>query len=406
MDRFTLSANTLSRTVKDNRADRIEVEIGDSKQLDFKPQFKIKRWDNEVNFSMRAIEEAGATMVEEDGKVKYKGRNVEVHQYEKPDASEDGGYEFEWVLNKKPESNVLRTTIQHKGLDFFYQPALTAEEIEQGASRDENVVGSYAVYHKTKKDNIVGGIEYKTGKAFHIYRPHAVDTNGIKVWCELDIKEGELTVTVPEDFLNKASYPVVVDPTFGYTSVGGSSLQLLYNTYPRTYHIGTHLSASANGTLDSLHIAYLSTIDNVADGSLSATFQAVLSNENSGGTSVHGQVEAIIQTGITGMGTAAFVTFTSVTNSSIVNGNDYIISTVGDLSTMTSPSGTNKSFRIAYDSVSHDRWYFDGNSATYPSPTPWTEVAITNGNRPSVYATYTASGGGFNPAFAHRRLLL
>jgi len=406
MKNFTLSANTLSRTVKDNPADRIEVEIGDSKQPDFKSQFKIKRWDNEVNFSMRAIEEAGATMVEEDDKVKYKGKEIEVHQYEKPDAGEDGGFEFEWVLNKKPKSNVLRTTIQHKGLDFFYQPALTAEEIEQGASRDENVVGSYAVYHKTKKDNIVGGIEYKTGKAFHIYRPHAVDAKGLKVWCELDITDGELTVTVPEDFLNKASYPVVVDPTFGYTSVGGSSLQLLYNTYPRTYHIGTHLSASANGTLDSLHIAYLSTIDFVADGSLSATFQAVLSNENSGGTSVHGQVEAIIQTGITGMGTAAFVTFTSVTNSSIVNGNEYIISTVGDLSTMTSPSGTNKIFRIVYDSVSHDRWYFDGNSATYPSPTPWTKVASTNGNRPSVYATYTASGGVFNPAFAHRRLLL
>ena len=49
------------------------------------------------------------------------------------------------------------------------------------------------------------------------------------MWCDLDITDGELTVTVPEDFLNKASYPVVVDPTFGYTSVGGTQQNAHYS---------------------------------------------------------------------------------------------------------------------------------------------------------------------------------
>jgi hypothetical protein len=127
---FTFKDNTYSRAVKENPKDKIEIEIGDSKQPDFKPQFKVMRWDNEVNFSMRAEEDPTATVETVDGTVKYKAKDYEVHQYEKPDVSEDGGYEFEWVLPKKPKSNVLTATIQTKDLDFFYQPALTQEEID------------------------------------------------------------------------------------------------------------------------------------------------------------------------------------------------------------------------------------------------------------------------------------
>jgi len=219
-----INSTTFRKKVKQNPKDRIEVIVGDDKQLDFKPQVKIQRWDNEVNFSMRAEEKLNAIVEEKKGIIKYITSDYEVHQYEKPEVSEDGGFEFEWVLNKKPESNILKATIQTKGLDFFYQPELTQEEIENGAERPENVIGSYAVYHKTKKNNIVGEQEYKTGKFCHIYRPKAIDKNGVENWCELNINEevGELTVTVPQDFLDNASYPVIVDPTFGYTSTGGS----------------------------------------------------------------------------------------------------------------------------------------------------------------------------------------
>lgn len=42
-DNFDIVKNTFVRTVKDNPADRISIEIGDSKQPDFKPQYKISR---------------------------------------------------------------------------------------------------------------------------------------------------------------------------------------------------------------------------------------------------------------------------------------------------------------------------------------------------------------------------
>jgi len=380
MDGFTLSANTLLRTVKDNRADRIEVEIGDSKQLDFKPQFKIKRWDNEVNFSIRAQEEAGATMVEEDGKVKYKGRNVEVHQYEKPDASENGGFEFEWVLNKKPKSNVLRTTIQHKGLDFKYQQALTEKQIADGLVRPENVIGSYAVYHSTKRDNIVGGMEYKTGKAFHIYRPHAIDADGVKVWCELDITEGELTVTVPEDFLNKAIYPVVVDPTFGYTS-GGASFRVTNNGSSDGSIYG-NLNDSVSGSLNSVHTYVAS--DDVG----TAYFNFVFGDGGATRAGVTNIINSSLGANVTGA-SPSWKTYTASNKSFIAT------SRVG-LTAYFEYQGTNH-LRSYYDTGSNtDSFFITGDSNSY-------NLATTVLN--SIYATYTASSS-YNPAFAHRRLLL
>jgi hypothetical protein len=98
-DLYVLENNTLKSTPKNNPKDKIEVEIGDSKQPDFKPQFKFMRWDNEVNFSLRAQEHPQAVIeTDKDGKIKYITPEYEVHQYDKPEASENGGFEFEWVL--------------------------------------------------------------------------------------------------------------------------------------------------------------------------------------------------------------------------------------------------------------------------------------------------------------------
>ena len=67
-----------------------------------------------------------------------------------------------------------------------------------------------------------GGIDYKSGKAFHIYRPKIFDSNDNWVWADLHI-EGEIaTITIPQDFLDNAQYPVIVDPTIGYTVIGAS----------------------------------------------------------------------------------------------------------------------------------------------------------------------------------------
>ena len=101
-----------------------ETEIGDIKQSDFHPQVKVKRWDNEVNFSVRLVHEEKSPRVvtTDDGKIQWLGEKVEAHFYDLG-LQEEGGYEFEIVLKEPPKSNLISLTIQTKGLDFFYQPS-------------------------------------------------------------------------------------------------------------------------------------------------------------------------------------------------------------------------------------------------------------------------------------------
>jgi hypothetical protein len=83
---------------------------------------------------------------------------------------EDDGFEFETTLREK--SNVFAFPIEDaQDLDFFDQPKLSPKEIAEGTVRPENVIGSSAVYPKTKTNHRVGDTLYATGKAFHIYRP-------------------------------------------------------------------------------------------------------------------------------------------------------------------------------------------------------------------------------------------
>jgi hypothetical protein len=82
---------------------------------------------------------------------------------------EDGGFEIEIYPAERPSTNAFRFAIEGaEDLDFFYQLELSAEESAEGAVRPENVIGSYAVYYKTKANHRVGDTNYATGKAYHI----------------------------------------------------------------------------------------------------------------------------------------------------------------------------------------------------------------------------------------------
>lgn len=378
--------NTLSREVKSNDRDRIELEIGDAKQPDFKPQIKIKRWDNEVNFSLRAEEDPNAVVGVDKNKIRYKAKDYEVNIYEldPDDVNEDGGVEFEWVVPEKPKSNVLIATIQTKGLDFFYQPPLTNEEVEQGDERPENVVGSYAVYHKTK-----GGMnrsdrrEYKAGKAFHIYRPWIYDKSGDGVYGDLNIdqEKGLLTVTVPQDFLEKAVYPVVVDPTFGYTSIGAST-----GTMSDDHVVLVGNLTAVNGVLDSIS-TYRS-----SDSSVNTWKMAVYNNITYHGTSFYPQSADLVGETVEGEDTTL--------GWNTLNANGTVTLTSGDVGlSRWDESGFTSDYY--YDTgtsyVSSDSTTYDGSA--FPNPYGATNVSANNPQNVSIYATYTATTGVvFGPA--------
>ena len=215
--------------------DKLDVEVNASY-----PKIRLWRWNKEDYLDIELLTKAKPLSKKmHSPKLTQEFSDFNVNLYPLWNFSENGAFEFEIILKQKPLTNKVTFNINDSGLEFYYQPPLN-EEVncslegcvacnathcwdENGTIthyRPENVVGSYAVYHSYKKNN-----EYKTGKLFHIFRPKVRDSAGNTTWCDLHIDEakGLLTITIPQEFLDKAVYPVTVDPTFGYESIGGSS---------------------------------------------------------------------------------------------------------------------------------------------------------------------------------------
>jgi len=197
---------------------------------------------------------------------------------------EDGGLRFELVLKGKPLFNSFTIPIKSKNLRFSYQPFLTEQDIADGISRPLNVEGSYAVYHATKKNN-----QFMTGKAFHIYRPIAEDALGNKAWCSLHIDgyidPKNLTITVPQQFLDEAVYPVTIDPDFGYSTIG-SSIYHIANGAGSMRRRGSAWPMSAGGGTANYIRARI--FDNLNDNNCDC--KVFINQKDSGGAGTHGQI--------------------------------------------------------------------------------------------------------------------
>lgn len=125
-------------------------------------------------------------------------------------------FEYDVILLKEPETNVIEIDLQFPdGLEFYRQPSF--EEITKSRYYcAPEVIDSYAVYWKNRNG------KYKTGKFCHIYRPLVYDARGRKVWGRLILTGRLMTITIPEDWLSEASYPVVVDPVIGTQTRGAT----------------------------------------------------------------------------------------------------------------------------------------------------------------------------------------
>jgi hypothetical protein len=54
----------------------------------------------------------------------------------------------------------------------------------------------------------------------HIHRPKIIDARGAWCWGSIQVASDILRITIPEQWLSEAVYPVVVDPTIGSTTIG------------------------------------------------------------------------------------------------------------------------------------------------------------------------------------------
>ena len=255
-DKYGIQDNTFILQVRDDSKDRIETEIGDIKREDFLPQVKIKRWDNEVNFSVRLLDDGldEPTITTEGEKIVWDKNSVKVEFYDYTE--NEGGQKMVLFFKEKPSTNKVRFSVNRKGLDFLKQLPLTQKEIDEGVFRSENVVNSYAIYCSENKTNWEGGKLYRVGKLGHDFAPKITDANGWSVYGDLDYvweddEHGERILTIPQDFLDNAVYPIKSNENFGYEGDGQSAYnpggQTIY-TYPFTGVEGDLVSISAKHT--------------------------------------------------------------------------------------------------------------------------------------------------------------
>lgn len=315
---------------------------------------------------------------------------------------EDGGMEININLTSEPASNVFTFQLDnYADLDFFYQAPLWQEaglkaptadctdtscntDGEGTSTRPENVVGSYAVYYKDHANHVEGQTNYATGKAYQIFRPQVSDANGNTTWAELAYSNGMLTVSVPQDFLDSAAYPVKVDPTFGYTTAGGTETDQATTLTPVSGQLTASYAASSGDTLTKISI-YTKCV--AGTGSAVALNAAVFTY--SAGLPVSQQ--AATKKAITETGTTAGWIDTSTMSFSLTGGTSYI-SAFG----MKAQSGG-----CSTDQLATFRDVLSGNqrsvnSTTGDLPASWVDGGQSASSY-SIYATYTASGGGTVP---------
>jgi hypothetical protein len=175
------------------------------------PTWGLSRWGGNTN--LRIIPLDGSAGGDDEGfslrgnkqRLVYKGRRRS-HRFT---ILGDTSFEYDCILNKEPETNDITFLIEGaEYFDFFKQPDFVP---------DPFLKGSYAVY---KKETLLGE---GTGKLCHIHRPEIIDARGRRCWGDLSIAGNELHITIPEQWLSEAAYPVIVDPVVGTTTVGSQN---------------------------------------------------------------------------------------------------------------------------------------------------------------------------------------
>lgn len=309
----------------------------------------------------------------------------------------EGGFKVDIILSERPDTNRFCYTIEGaENYDFFYQPPLTEEEIANGDVRPPEIEGSYAVYHKTLANHRIGSESYATGKVMHIPRPQVWEVDNQEKttqWAELSYDEGTLCVTAPQEFLDSATYPVRIDPTFGYTTLGGTLSSNICSFSSDTSAMkGLSFTLSEAGTLDSIHVAVRL---NVGSANQTPDTFVALYREDSAGAGSHDLVASVEEAAGTNTYTTTSGTFTFEAASEALTADTYIIAALCDGVDM---GGTSIAQTLS-DDTNDTNGYFEsttgaGAYATRKAENPWTESATANEDKRTYYVTYTASGGG------------
>jgi hypothetical protein len=289
-------------------------------------------------------------------------------------------YQIEWdTLADVPDTGYVDLALEFSGsLVWHKQLSLTPQEIDFGVSRPDNVINSYAVYGSQNGRFLrVDGTEhvnFETGKFCHLYRPRLVDAKGRGCWLDQTAPiagPNRLRVHLDDDWLAGAAFPVVLDPVFGYDSVGATTNV----TADWAFAAGPHQpSVDCLATAVTMYTKKSSSDVGVTFGIYdhTATRPNSLLRDSAGATinsTTPGWVSASLDSGV-----------------SLTAGSNYY------LANATANAGY---YSYYYDSVAGFSWFYKSN--TYSAgvlPASWVVSNALNSWKESIYATYEEAASG------------
>lgn len=356
-----------------------DTEIGDRRSKNkFIPRVKIQRWDDAfIEIGVHPSLQGGGDSVTHDGDAIVWSKGIYTAKFydwagDPDDEGGSGSFEWEFILASEPPINSFSVDIRSENVKFYYQPALTPEEIADGVERPERVVGSYAIYHTSKHNYIIGQTNYQIGKIGHLYRPKVTDNNGDWIWGEWnDDAEAtsQLTVTVDAAWLAAAAYPVVIDPTIGYIEIGLSNSQLSdVHCNGITRQAGHNITANSGDTVTKFS-AYCKSYSQPDDADF-----AVYSVDVNGDP--ENRLTAAVA--ITADSSTSNWKHSAPVSQSLVSSIEYTI-----CDGVSDPVG----FRLYYDAGLPGDQSRDGTTGTLPAT--WTDGGGAYTSIQSMYATYT-----------------
>jgi len=381
-------------------SDNDEVIIGDPNSPDtFKPEIKFQKWkipqtgEYENSLTIKPLFDIPNALTTLSGnKIEYKGDKI--GWYANPDPDNSDNLKFGLILYEKPATNVFTFVLEGwEEFDFFYQPPLknlnpdgsTWEDNGHGGKlyQPANVVGSYAIYHKNKRDHLLGQTNYGCGKFGHFYNILFTDAIGKTERVYPDIKDGLYIVNPSWDFLNSAIYPVKANDTFGETGLGTSDDSGNKNVFMAWK---SNSNPSSSGTLTAMTSAMYST-DGGAYGKMALYAHVATGNGYPGNLIANSATGAILASRTTPPTSDTATWLTGATGSaSIVSGTQYwhCSNTEGDTMHFMLDDNTGNS----YEWGGAGDYYTDFPDATAPDVT-----VKYRDHRYSIYATYTPAGG-------------
>ena len=350
---------------------KTDILIG-SKLDKFVPNINFNKWSDEcwlnINYPIPITTEKEIYSFDA---IQIVDKNGETHKFY---MTLEGELEYEIILPAIPASNKFTFNLSFPdGLNFYYQPELTQWETDRGCIRPDNVIGSYAIYWN-KKNN-----QYQTGKFCHIYRPHVTDAIGNSIWGKLFIDPitKVMAITVDPVWLDKATYPVVIDPTIGYASIGGT--QDVTGAYIIACRFACPTTGSANpGTF------YLYGRDTAGPRNWPGAVYE-LGDGNISGNAKLSTSDASISMQTTNGWRSAAITYTGFTA-----GTDYFLAVAGQQISVCF---------TYYDTVTsgYEDMQYDGGTTL---PNPFGVRDGTLAREGSMYIDYTAAGGGLSKPIA------